>query len=123
MTAATPETGPFRSVDPGRRLGLSGDNLGNYGNNTVKSTGLVLDGVCVASTRPLIAKVATSLSAAGAVTLAGTQVGDTVLSVSDLSGDSDVTSSFEATITIAGQIQQTVSTSGHAVFVVVQPRS
>src|ERR1700704_3255115 len=94
-----------------RRLGLTSDGQG-----TQSSAALVLDGVPVASTRAPILKIATSLSGAGAVTLAGTVVGDKVVSVTDMSGDSDVTANFESTITVAGQIQQTVSTSGHAVL-------
>lgn len=131
MTAATPERGPFRTVDAGRRLAISGDNVANYGNNSVKSTALVLDGKAVASTRPQYQKIVTSLSAAGAVTLAAAtsgataEVGDLVVSVLDMNAAPfvDVTSSFEATISVQGQIQQTASTSSHSVLVTLQPLS
>jgi hypothetical protein len=131
MTAATQERGPYRSVDAGKRLGISGDNLQAYGNNSVKSSALVLDGTAVASTRPQYQKIVTSLSAAGAVALAAAQsgataeVGDVVVSVLDMNAApfTDVTSSFEATISVQGNIQQTVSTSGHNVLVTLQPKS
>lgn len=103
----------------GRRLGLLGD--GQTGGSN--SSAIVVDDKVVATTRAPILKIATSLSAAGAVTLAGTVVGDDVISVTDMSSDADVTSSFESTITVAGQIQQTVSTSSHAVLVFVRPQS
>lgn len=118
MAAATPDNSFYRPVGgDGRHIGVAGD---------ISAGGpfaLLVEGKVVATTRSIIAKVATSLSGAGAVTLTGTVVGDKVISVTDLSGDSDVTADFESTITVAGQIQQTVSTSGHAVFVVVQPQS
>ena len=104
----------------GRRFGILGD--GQAGD----PSGLVLDGKVVASNRmavPFIVKAVTSLSGAGAVTLANTVPGDTVVSVTDLSSDSDVSASFESTISVAGQIQQTASTSGHQVLVIVYPRS
>lgn len=43
---------------------------------------------------------------AGAVTLAGAKVGDKVIQAINLTDDTDARSSFEATITVAGQIQQ-----------------
>lgn len=120
MTAASPEVGPFRSVDAGRRLGITGDNLGNYGNNTAKSTALVLDGTPVASTRPLMVKFITGV-AAGAVTYAGAQVGDKVACAIDITNDTDGAATFETTITVAGQIQQlAASTDKHIIVVVPQ---
>lgn len=101
----------------GRRLGIVGD--GQSGDPSA----IVLDGQVVASKRNPIMKIATSLSGAGAVTLTGAVVGDAVISVTDQSSDADVTSSFEGTISVAGQIQQNASTSGHAVYVVAFPRS
>ncbi len=69
--------------------------------------------------------VATGLSAAGAVTLAGAVVGDTVLKVYDqaVAVWVDVTSSFESAISVAGQIQETASVSGHGIIVFLQPGS
>jgi hypothetical protein len=39
MTAAIPERGPFRSDAAERRLAISGDNVANYGNDSVKRLG------------------------------------------------------------------------------------
>ena len=48
---------------------------------------------------------------AGALTLTGAKVGDKVLNVTQVTATSaDVTSSFEATITVANQIQQSSAT-------------
>jgi hypothetical protein len=104
----------------GRRLGIYGD-----GQSTTNSS-LVLDRVTVGNTRTganSLKGIATSLSGAGAVTLAGTLVGDTVELVMDMSSDSDVTSSFESTISVAGQIQQLTSTSGHTCLFFVNPQA
>lgn len=106
----------------GRRLGIVGD--GQSGDPSC----LLLDGKVIASNRlaaPFQVKVATSLSAAGAVTLANAVPGDTVVSVLDMSVApfTDVSADFESTISVAGQIQQTISTSGHQVLVVTVPRS
>jgi hypothetical protein len=106
----------------GRRLGIVGD--GQPGDPSV----LVLDGKPIASNRlraPFQVTVATGLSAAGAVTIANVQPGDTVVSVLDMNAAPfvDVSSSFETTISVAGQIQETASVSGHNVLVIVVPRS
>jgi hypothetical protein len=103
----------------GRRLGVAGD--GQSGDPSA----LVLDGKCVASNRLAgshIVKAVTGVSPAGAVTLAGAVVGDTVLGVVDLSTPGDAASKFEATISVAGQIQQTTA-STDVFLVVIQPRS
>lgn len=101
----------------GRRLGITGDGQSGV------SSALVVDGVPVATTRAPILKAVTGLSAAGAITLTGTVIGDNVVSVTDLSTFADVTSSFESTITVANQIQESASVSGHQVLVFVQPQS
>jgi hypothetical protein len=104
-----------------RRLGFIGDGQGG------KSSVLVLDGVAVGATRapatfPLIG---TGLSAAGAVTLTGAVVGDVVSKVYDQNAANwvDVTADFEATISVANQIQETVSVSGHQIIVFLTPGS
>lgn len=79
-------------------------------------------GAPVASGYP-VAKAITSGAGAGSLVFAGVSVGDKVLSVTDLSTDADVSSSFETTISIAGHLQQTVSTTSHQVLVVTQPQS
>lgn len=101
----------------GRRLGLTGDG------QSTGNAALVMDGVPVATTRAPILKAVTGGSGAGAVTLAGTVVGDNVVSVTDITSAADVSSSFESTISVAGQIQQTATVSGHVVLVAVQPQS
>lgn len=105
----------------GRLLGKVGDARPSGG-----SAVLVLDGIPVATTRGgpgAIPLIATSLSAAGAVTLTGAVVGDNVQKVFDTSAWTDVTSSFESTISVAGQVQQTASTSSHVVQIFLQPQS
>lgn len=52
---------------------------------------------------------------AGALTLAGTRVGDKVRTVVKESDGTDLSASFEATITVAGQIQQSSATDLSAV--------
>ena len=105
-----------------RRLGIFGDGQSTNNNS------LVLDGVTVGSTRtgaaPLLA-IATGLSAAGAVTVTGTLVGDTVTMVLDMSSApfTDVTSSFEATVSVAGQVQETASVSSHSCLFFINPQA
>ncbi len=108
----------------GNRFGLYGD-----GQSTTNSAA-VLDGVVVGSVRtgaaPLLG-VATALSSTtGAVTLTGTQVGDTVTLVLDMNAAPfvDVTANFEATISVAGQIQQTsASQANHSCLFFVNPQA
>jgi len=103
----------------GRRLGIYGDG------QTSQNSSLVLDGVAIGSSRTganSLKGSATTLSGAGAVTLAGTLVGDIVELVINTSLV-DVTSSFESTISVAGQIQQTVSTGGVVCLFFVNPQA
>lgn len=109
----------------GRRLGIRGD-----GSSPSAKPGdvLVLDGVPIGSTRSgpnSLKVVATGLAAAGAITVAGTLVGDNVELVLDLTDATDITTSFEATVSIAGQVQQTTATDLHTKTLVffVQPQS
>ena len=103
----------------GRRLGVFGDG------QTTQNSSLVLDGVAVGSTRtgaaPLLA-VATGLNAAGAVTVPGTLVGDTVTLVVN-SSFVDVTSSFESVVSVAGQVQETASVSAAVCLFFVNPQA
>ena len=113
----------------GRRLGLIGD--GQAANSSL----LQVDNVPVGSTRsgvPAIPFMATMLNAAGAITLTGavgsdlspTGSGDNVQKVFDLTALTDVTSSFESTISKTNQIQQTASgTAGHVLQIFLQPNS
>lgn len=111
----------------GRRLGIVGDALGGA------TTALSLDGTPIGSTRGalLIAK-ATGVTTSGSISLSGTPaasaaVGDAVVAVMDFNtGGSltDVTADFEATISVAGAIQQTAgSLNNHPVLVFIQPQS
>ncbi len=59
---------------------------------------------------PLIT-VQAGKNGAGALTLAGTKVGDIVAGVANLTTPGDLKSSFETVITVAGQIQQSAATN------------
>ncbi len=68
-----------------------------------------VDGTKIDETKSLRIKLATSQDASGgakADACVGLKIGDKVLSVIDLSDLTDVTADFEATITVADQIQQ-----------------
>jgi hypothetical protein len=105
----------------GRRLGLSGD-----GQSTVSNT-LVLDGVIIGSTRagsPALPTSFTGLSGAGSATLAGAVVGDSVYRVLVGTTGADQTANFEATISVAGHIQQVGAGAGAVVQIAyIQPQS
>jgi hypothetical protein len=110
----------------GRRLGVRGDGQGAI---SAPPTGaLVLDGVAIGSTRSgpnSLKVVAAGSNGAGAVTVTGTKVGDNVELVLDLTDATDITTAFEATVSIAGQVQQTSATnySGKTCVFFVQPQS
>lgn len=61
---------------------------------------------------------------AGAVTFTGAAVGDTVLTVGNVTLGTDVTSSFESTITVVNQIQQSAATdlSSTNIFIVLMTK-
>lgn len=105
----------------GRRLGLFGDGQSSNNNS------VVLDGVTVGSTRTganSLKGFATSLSSGtGAVTLAGTQIGDTVELVANLTDDLDSSASFETTITVAGQIQQSAALASKVCLFFINPQA
>jgi hypothetical protein len=103
----------------GRRLGMTGDGQAGV------SAALVLDGVPVATTRAWITITQLGRNGAGATNLAGVQVGDNVINVTNLTTPGDVTSSFEGTISVAGQIQQTAATDFSAAQLMyeIQPQS
>jgi hypothetical protein len=54
----------------------------------------------------VVTGVVSGVASAGAITLAGAKVGDKVVRAVNLTDSSDARSSFEATITSAGHIQQ-----------------
>jgi hypothetical protein len=106
----------------GRRHGIVGD--GQAGNPSA----LVLDGKVIASNRVTTVKitaVAAGHNGAGAITVAGAVVGDTVMCVVNLSAPALASSSFEATVSVAGQVQQTSASdlSGSTFMFEVFPRS
>jgi hypothetical protein len=85
----------------GRRVGLVGD--GSFS----ASSGLMVDGQLIGSRRgPVISQLATGASGAGSVAFPAAVDGDVVLLALDLTTPANVTSSFEAVISIPGQIRQ-----------------
>lgn len=105
----------------GRRLGFGGD--GQSGDPSF----LMLDGKVVASnrlTKGFIVTAITGVSAGASIALTGAVVGDTVVGAVDLTtpATGDVSSKYESTISVAGQIQQ-LSASTDVALVVVIPRS
>ena len=71
----------------------------------------------------LLCTVAAGVAAAGPVTVTGTKVGDKVVGVADLTNLADAKASFEATVTVADQIQQSSASDLSAVvfqFIVVK---
>lgn len=89
----------------GPRIGITGDGQASV------SSALVLDGVPVATTRAEIVVCQLGRNGAGTLALAGAVVGDNVVNVTNISTPGDVTASFESTITVAGQIQQSAATN------------
>jgi hypothetical protein len=90
----------------GRRLGLVGD--GSFS----ASAGLLVDGQLVASKRgPLVSQLAAGNNGAGSIAFPAAVDGDVVLLALDLTTPANVTSSFEAVISVAGQIRQTSGTN------------
>lgn len=105
----------------GRRLGILGDN---YGSDTAV---LSLDGVAIGSTRsgPTALMVsAAGVAAAGPVTVAGAVVGDNVAFVLGPT-NADAGASFETTVSVAGQVQQTSASnlSANQYVFFLQPQS
>lgn len=102
-----------------RRLGIVGDGLSG------DTSALLLDGKVIGTGRNRIVVCQTASNGAGAVTLTGAVIGDTVENVTNITTQGDVTSSFEATISVAGQIQQTAATnlSGQQCLFQVRPNS
>jgi hypothetical protein len=88
----------------GRRVGLVGD--GSFS----ASSGLMIDGQLVGSRRgPVVSQLALGSNGAGSISFPAAVDGDFVLSALDLTTPANVTASFEAVISTAGQIRQTSS--------------
>jgi hypothetical protein len=107
MPALSPENtgGSFKSLF-GRLFGLCGDESTATSHRHIWLGVPGATGRIVASTRKDIVTSFTGLNGAGAVTLTGTNTGDIVLGVGNVTDGSDATSSYESVITVAGQIQQ-----------------
>src|SRR5260370_36044127 len=88
----------------GRRLGLVGD--GSFST----SSGLMVDNQLVGSKRgPVISQLAPGNNGVGSVAFPAAVDGDVVLLALDLTQPANVTSSFQAVISTAGQIRQTTA--------------
>jgi hypothetical protein len=86
----------------GRRVGLVGD--GSFS----ASSGLMVDGQLIGSKRgPAVSQLAPGSNGIGSIAFPAAVDGDVVLSALDLTTPANVTSSFEAVISTAGQIRQT----------------
>jgi hypothetical protein len=86
----------------GRRVGLVGD--GSFS----ASSGLMVDGQLIGARRgPLVSQLAAGSNGVGSIAFPAAIDGDIVLSALDLTTPANVTSSFEAVISTAGQIKQT----------------
>jgi hypothetical protein len=86
----------------GRRVGLAGD--GSFS----ASSGLLVDGQLVGAKRgPVVSQLAAGSNGAGSVPFPAAIDGDVVLLALDLTTPANVTASFEAVISVAGQIRQT----------------
>jgi hypothetical protein len=104
----------------GRRLGLVGD--GSFS----ASSGLMVDSQLVGSKRgPVVSQFATGNNGVGNVGFPAAVDGDVVLFALDLTTPGNVTSSFEAVISTAGQIRQTsgANLSGKNIFFQIAPAS
>jgi len=104
----------------GRRLGLVGD--GSFS----ASSGLMIDSQLVGARRgPVVSQLAAGNNGTGNVAFPAAVDGDVVLFALDLTTPANVTSSFEAVISTAGQIRQTSSAnlSGKNIFFQVAPAS
>ena len=107
----------------GRRIGIRGDGQGPN-----PASVLILDGVSVGASRSganALKVVANGLNGAGAVTVTGALVGDHIELVLNLTDATDATASFESTVSVAGQVQQTSASDLHLKVCVffVQPQS
>jgi hypothetical protein len=104
----------------GRRLGLVGD--GSFS----ASSGLMVDSQLVGSKRgPVVSQLAAGSNGVGNVAFPAAVDGDVVLFALDLTTPANVTSSFEAVISAAGQIRQTSATnlSAKNIFFQIAPAS
>jgi hypothetical protein len=86
----------------GRRVGLVGD--GSFS----ASSGLMVDGQLVGAKRgAVVSQLAPGSNGTGSVPFPAAVDGDIVLLALDLTTPANVTASFEAVISVAGQIRQT----------------
>jgi hypothetical protein len=104
----------------GRRVGLVGD--GSFS----ASSGLMVDGQLVGAKRgPVVSQLASGSNGTGSVPFPAAVDGDAVLLALDLTTPANVTASFEAAISTAGQIRQTsaANLSGKNILFQIAPAS
>jgi hypothetical protein len=104
----------------GRRLGLVGD--GSFS----ASSGLMVDGQLIGARRgPVVSQLAPGSNGIGSIAFPAAVDGDVVLSAIDLTTPANVTSSYEAVISTAGQIRQTsaANLSGKNIWFQIAPAS
>lgn len=109
-------------------LWLHGRRVGIVNDGTYSPSVLMLDNQAVLSKRasaPVIVTTTAGSNGAGPVTLAAAVKGDTVVNATNLTTPGDVSSSFEGTISVSGQIQQTSGSnlSGQQIMFHIWPRS
>jgi hypothetical protein len=95
------------AVTVGTTLGVTGATTLSGG---VAVTGSATVGGKTVATGSNYSIVQAGKNGAGALTLTGALQGDTVVAIANLTAPGDLQSSFEATITVAGQIQQSAAT-------------
>ena len=99
---------------------MTGDGLSGVNSN------LMVDGNVVAASRgPTLVGVAAGSNGAGSITVTGAAVGDKVNAVTNLTTPALATSSFEATVSVANQVQQTSASnlSGSTYQFILVPQS
>jgi hypothetical protein len=87
---------------------------------------MLVDGTLLASARgPVVFQLAAGSNGPGSVAFPAAVDGDIVMFALDLTTPANVTASFEAVISTAGQIKQTSASnlSGKNIFFLVQPAS
>jgi hypothetical protein len=114
-------------------LQIHGPRLSIIGDGAAASPGVLLvDGIPVANKRSgpnslklVAAGAAAATTGSGGIAFTGVKVGDSVEMVINLTTPADATSSFESTISAAGYIQQTSSSSltGSTYLFLVQPQA
>lgn len=108
-TAAFADPAPINQTGRGTQIGTRPDQgVSFYGSDPItQPSGTAQAALSGSSIKQF---VVTGHNGAGSVTLTGAPLGATVISVVNLTTPGDATSSFESTISVAGQIQQSSAT-------------